>query len=225
VRLLEAVDFVARTAGGRPWVVNLSIGQTGGPHDGTLPVARSLDELLASTAGAFAVQSVGNYHLARTHASGRLNAGETRTLVFETQPTDLTPTSWRSGTTATTSSSRICIGLTAARVPLGRGAPAQAGGRQVGWIYHRAWDPGNGDHHVDAFLSADAPAGRWLVTMHQLGAGHEPFHAWIERDDLCAGCQSGFVSADTDRRSTPMNGIAEPARTRHRSASLAYIHT
>src|SRR5207249_600003 len=40
VRLLEAVDFVARAAGDLPWVINLSIGRHGGPHDG-----RTLAEL------------------------------------------------------------------------------------------------------------------------------------------------------------------------------------
>src|SRR5919199_2600225 len=35
VTLLEAVDFVAQTAGERPWVINLSMGSQGGQHDGS----------------------------------------------------------------------------------------------------------------------------------------------------------------------------------------------
>lgn len=34
VRVLEALDFVARIAGRKPWVINLSLGQCGGPHTG-----------------------------------------------------------------------------------------------------------------------------------------------------------------------------------------------
>src|SRR5215510_2347351 len=35
VSLLEAIDFIARTAGDRPWVINLSMGAHAGPHDGS----------------------------------------------------------------------------------------------------------------------------------------------------------------------------------------------
>jgi len=35
VTLLEAIDFVRATAGDRPCVINLSMGNMGGPHDGT----------------------------------------------------------------------------------------------------------------------------------------------------------------------------------------------
>src|SRR4051812_37422076 len=67
VRLLEAVHFIARTAGDRPWVINLSMGRMGGPHDGETPTELALDELLASAPGCFVTQSAGNYHEARTH--------------------------------------------------------------------------------------------------------------------------------------------------------------
>jgi hypothetical protein len=201
VRLLEAVDFIAKTANRQPWVVNLSVGQTGGPHDGTLLVERAFDELLASTPGGFVVQSGGNYGRARTHASGVLRAGETRTLRFVTQPEDLTPDEvelWYDGRdeyivtlTPPGEASGTVVGL-------GQDAAVVAEGRPVGWIYHRARDPNNGDHHVDAFISAYAPSGKWQVTVQAKRSSGQPFHAWIERDDSCTGCQARFLPRDSD---------------------------
>lgn len=205
VRLLEAVDFIARAAGERPWVANLSVGQCGGPHNGTLPVERAFDELLAGTPGAFVVQSAGNYALARTHASGWLRPGEARTLTFVTQPTDLTPNEleiWYDGRDEFAVWLQPPDGSPPTAVRLGCDAPVVAGGRTVGWMYHRARDPGKGDHHVDTFLAARAPAGRWRVTLQRISGGHGPFHVWIERDDSCAGCQPRFVATDSNRRCT-----------------------
>jgi subtilisin family serine protease len=201
VRLLEAVDYVARTAGSRPWVVNLSVGQTGGPHDGTLLVERAFDELLASAAGGFVVQSGGNYERARTHASGVLHTGESRTLRFVTQPDDVTPDEievWYDG------QDKYVVTLTppgetgGAIVPLDHDTPVLADGRAVGWIYHRAADPNNNDHHVDAFIAATAPSGTWQLTVHAVRSSGRPFHAWIERDDSCPACQARFLAQDSD---------------------------
>ena len=199
VRLLEAVDFVRRTAGLRPWVLNLSVGQMGGPHDGTLLVERALDELLASTRGAFVVQSAGNYHRARTHASGRLAGGERRVLRFVTRPGDRTPNEvevWYPG------SDRFLVGIRPPGsadetvVALGDDGPILAGGREVGWLYHRDRDPNNHDHHVDAFLSPAAPSGTWELALAAAQVTDGRFHAWIERDDRCRVCQARFVPAD-----------------------------
>jgi hypothetical protein len=67
--LLEAIDFVRRVAGARPWVVNLSMGQTGDPHDGTTLVEQGLDAALTEAPGRAIVQSTGNYWDARLHSS------------------------------------------------------------------------------------------------------------------------------------------------------------
>jgi Subtilase family len=72
VRILEAVDFIARTAAQRPWVINLSVGRHGGPHDGTTLAELALDFSLRAASGRFIVQSTGNYFDKSCHASGRL---------------------------------------------------------------------------------------------------------------------------------------------------------
>ena len=90
-RILEAVDFISRVAGRRPWVINLSVGRCGGPHDGSTLAELALDHAVRSRPGRFVVQSAGNYFDRSTHASGRLQQGRTETMTFVTDPADRTP--------------------------------------------------------------------------------------------------------------------------------------
>jgi phosphatidylserine/phosphatidylglycerophosphate/cardiolipin synthase-like enzyme len=199
VRLLEAVDFIARTAGERPWVVNLSMGRHGGPHDGTTLVELALDELLSAAPGRFLAQSAGNYHRARTHATGTVGPGQRAVLRFVTDPADTTPNEleiWYAG------GDEIAVSIDppgtsgAPPVLLGDTADVVVAGQVVGRVYHRAHDPNNGDHHIDAFLSPSAPAGEWRVTIEGRRVGNGRFHAWLERDEACRRCQARFVPAD-----------------------------
>ncbi|RIQ21808.1 S8 family serine peptidase, partial [Jiangella rhizosphaerae] len=205
VRLLEAVDFVRRTAAGRPWVVNLSVGRHGGPHDGRTLLELALDELLAAAPGRLVVQSAGNYYRARAHAAGTVAPGTTRTLTFRVQPGDPSPNEleiWYDG------ADRFDVRLT----PPGRGpgpwvrlaeqADIVVDGVIAGRLYHRAHDPNNHDHHVDAFLDPAAPAGAWTVSLRAARVVGGRFDAWLERDDRCARCQARFVPADAEPAGT-----------------------
>lgn len=76
--IAEAVDFVFHEAGDCPAVVNVSLGDDLGPRDGTSPVERFFDALLAERPGRAIVIAAGNSHDAGTHAGGALSgAGET----------------------------------------------------------------------------------------------------------------------------------------------------
>lgn len=205
VRLLEAVDFVRRTAAGRPWVINLSIGRHGGPHDGRTLLELALDALLGATPGALVVQSAGNYFHARAHAAGTVAPGTTRTLTFRTRPGDPSRNEleiWYDG------GDRFDVRLTppgSAPGPwarLGEQVPVVAGGDTVGRLYHRARDPNNHDHHVDAFLEPTAPAGDWTVDLRAADVAVGRFDAWLERDDRCGPCQPRFVPQDVARTGT-----------------------
>lgn len=205
VRLLEAVDFVRRTAAGRPWVVNLSVGRHGGPHDGRTLFELALDDLLAATPGALVVQSAGNYFRARAHAAGTVAPGATRTLTFRTRPGDPSCNEleiWYDG------GDRFDVRLTPPGsgpgpwVRLGEQVPVVADGVTVGRLYHRAGDPNNHDHQVDAFFEPTAPAGEWAVDLRAARVADGRFHAWLERDDRCAPCQPRFVAGDVERTGT-----------------------
>ena len=91
VRLLEAVDFIARAAGGRPWVINLSVGRHGGPHDGSTLAELALDELRAAAPGRFLVQSAGNYSTGAGARHRRVRPGGRDVLRFVTDAADRTP--------------------------------------------------------------------------------------------------------------------------------------
>ncbi|HEX2806326.1 MAG TPA: S8 family serine peptidase, partial [Kineosporiaceae bacterium] len=196
--LLEAAHFVVRTAGTRPWVINLSMGRHGGPHKGCTLLELALDDLLRAGPGRFVAQSAGNYHDTRTHASGLVTEGETTAVRFVTDPDDVTPNElevWYSG------DDEFVVhldppGSVGPPVALGDCADVVVDGQVVGRIYHRAFDPNCGDSHIDAFLSAAAPAGIWRVRLTGLRVADGVFHAWLERDEACGACQARFVAED-----------------------------
>lgn len=205
VRLLEAVHFVARTAGSRPWVVNLSVGRHGGPHNGRTLTELAFDQLLAGAPGRFIVQSAGNYYRSRTHACGTLAPGGTRSFTFVTDPADVTPNEleiWYDGRDELAVRIDAPDGSTSGSVPLDRRAEIVAGGRVVGRVYHRSADPNSGDNHVDAFLEAAGAAGTWTVTLEGRRVVRGRFDAWLERDDACPRCQARFSTPDSARTTT-----------------------
>jgi subtilisin family serine protease/LAS superfamily LD-carboxypeptidase LdcB len=204
VRLLEAVDFISRTAGAKPWVINLSMGRHGGPHNGSTLVEIAFDELLSAAPGRFMCMSAGNYYRARCHASGRLDAGEAQSFTFVVDPADATPNElevWYDGR------DELAVRIDAPGssagpwVRLGDRSDLLVDGNRVGRIYHRAHDP-NGDNHIDAFLDAPGCAGTWTVTLEAVKVVNGRFDAWLERDDVCRGCQPRFTPEFSTRTTT-----------------------
>jgi subtilisin family serine protease len=210
VRMLEAVDFIARTAGLQPCVINISAGKICGPKDGTTLVERAFDELLEATPGLFIVNTGGNYLQSRAHACGTILPGETRSLTFAIDPTDVTLNEleiWYDG--ADEFAVRINPpGYTAARpVRLGERSNILVDGRVVGRVYHRYHDPNNGDNHIVAYIDAVGCAGDWTVALEGRRITSGRFHSWIERDDSCPGCQPRFSQRGSNR-STTLGSIA-----------------
>ena len=201
VRILEAVDFIARTARGRPWVINVSMGRRGGSHDGLSLVEQGMDALLLGTPGAALVLSTGNYFSSQAHASGQLRPAQQRTLIWRTDKADITPNEleiWYSGKDAMILEVRVPGGGPVFRAALAEDCPVLIGGRNVGHIYHRARDPNNGDNQINIFLRPEAPAGEWQITLIGQDIVDGLFHAWVERDAPCPGCDSRFEPQDAD---------------------------
>ncbi|MFZ0611837.1 MAG: S8 family serine peptidase [Desulfobacterales bacterium] len=201
VRILEALDFIVQTARGRPWVINVSMGRRGGAHDGLSLVEQGMDALLLQTPAAALVLSTGNYFSSRAHASGQLRPAQERTLIWRTDKADITPNEleiWYSGKDIVTLVVRTPGGDPVFRVLLAADCPVLVGGTKVGHIYHRARDPNNGDNQIEIFLSPEAPAGDWQVTLIGEDIVDGKFHAWVERDAPCPHCDSSFVPRDVD---------------------------
>jgi phospholipase C/subtilisin family serine protease len=195
VRLLEGLDYVERTARGRPWVANLSVGRTAGSHDGTSLVEQGMHELLRFGPGRAIVQSAGNYRAADLAVAGRLRDGEDRDLSWIVDPRDTTVNEidiWYAG------KDRFVIEVCAPGEPkfvavkLGDVSDIEQGGRVVGRIYHRRRDPNNADNQVELFLFRGAPPGTWTVRLTGEYVINGRFHAWIERDLARPGAQSRF---------------------------------
>jgi subtilisin family serine protease len=199
LRLLEAVDFIRRVAAGRPWVVNLSVGRTGGPHDATTLVEMGFEGLLATSTGCQIVHSAGNYRSGRTHTSGVVSAGGTSSFTFFVSPGDRTPNEleiWYRGTDELAVRIDPPGSVGAPALELGRRAELTVGDRLVGRVYHRRRDPNNGDNLVDAFLDPHGLAGLWTVTLEGRRVVDGRYDAWLERDDSCRECQARFVRRD-----------------------------
>jgi subtilisin family serine protease len=205
VRMLEGLDFVDKTAGGRPWVVNLSVGRTAGSHDGTSLVEQGMHELMRRGPGRVIVQSAGNYRTANLAVQGWLRDGEYRDLPWIVSPTDTTDNevdAWYSGKDRFVIALRPPQGTSFVEVKLGEVADIVHEGIVVGRLYHRRNDPNNRDNHAEVFLYAGAPSGVWTLRLIGEYVISGRFHAWIERDIARPGAQSRFDAKITSQSYT-----------------------
>jgi len=199
VALLEAVDFVAKTAGSCPWVINLSMGRHGEQHDGTTLVEQGLDAAVSRVPGCAIIQSAGNYYDRRIHTQGHMRPGESHTFTWHVDPADMTPNQlevWYSGKDTFEIELRSPDRKLFETAQLGERVPLQQGDQVIGKLYHRRHEPNNHDHQIQIFLYTSAPPGDWQVTLIAKDVVDGRFHAWIERDVAVPGCQSHFDVED-----------------------------
>lgn len=226
VTLLEGIDFIARTAGDRPWVINTSLGRHGEQHDGSTLIEQGFDAAVRTVPGRAICMSAGNYYDKRIHASGQLRPTQERTFVWEINqaghPTDNNELEiWYSWQDKFEVSVRSPDGSIAARAKIGERAKLMVGGKEVGNVYHRGQEPSSLDNHINFFLYKEAPSGPWEVTLYGSDVIDGRFHAWVERDVSCPRCQSHFRAEDADpgyTTGTICNGrrtIAVGAYNRH----------
>jgi subtilisin family serine protease len=212
-RLLEAVRWVLDRAGDTPVVINMSLGRTGGPHDGTTLVEQALDAALVEAPGRAIVMSTGNYYGANLHSSGRVRPGEPLLLPFWfpgrlARSTELEV--WYSGKDVLAAELVDPAGQPLGRVALGTQAIARRRAAVMAAVYHRRSDPNNGDHHINLFLEPAAPVGQWSLRLHAVRVEVGVYHAWIERD--LGPMQARFTPAVATPSSTT-NTICNGRRT------------
>lgn len=200
VGLLEAVDFIARVAGDRPWVVNLSLGSHAGPHDGTTLVELALDAVVTSGPGRVIVQSCGNYGARPVHAAGRLKPGQRRRLQWHVDPSDQTPNEielWYRHGDAIAMNLIAPDGRTIARaLPDSHGLIID-GWQEIGRFAHRRDDPNNHDSQATIIVDPErARRGPWSVELEALAVSDGSYHVWIERDEVTRGSQSRLARAN-----------------------------
>ena len=205
VAIAEGIDFVREVAGTRPWVVNLSLGRHGGPHDGSTLLEQLLDAAVTSRSGALVVNSAGNYYSADVHSSLRLAPGERVEL-----PIELTEGAvdvheldvWYRR------EDQIVVGLVA---PSGESIVSRAGedaelivgGVGVARLQHRANDPNNGKNEAVARIQPNAPAGTWRLLLAAAEVVDGRVHVWLEREGQHPRSQARFARDDADTRTSP----------------------
>jgi subtilisin family serine protease len=202
VGLLEGLDFIRRRAAGRPCVLHLSAGKTGGPHIGTTLLERAVDSMLQQP-GIVLVQSVGNYADTAMHAHARIGPDQAYVLDWTMPANDRTPNEleiWYSGQdvfeiTLTSPDGREFGAALDTRLRM------EVEGAVWGNLYHRLREPNCGLNHVAIYLYTGAPGGRWRVTVRGREVLDGRMHAWIERD-ASGRYQSRFSRAQATSRYT-----------------------
>jgi subtilisin family serine protease len=190
---LDAVNYIFQRAGtmSRPAVVNMSLGDNLGPHDGTSLLERGLDNLLGSPGRAF-VKSAGNAGAADIHASGTVATGATVAVAFNSPIDNDTPDQidlWYSGADEFLVSLVNPAGHATGQVSVGVAQSFSLPAGNSVRIDHRANDAQNGDKRIFLTITGGALAtiatGRWeirLVGVNCPGSGR--FDAWIQRGDV-----------------------------------------
>lgn len=202
VGLMEGLDFIRNQAAGRPCVLHLSAGKTGGPHLGTTLLERAVDWLLEQP-NIVLVQSVGNYAASSMHTHARIGPAQTHSFDWVTPDNDRTPNEleiWYSGrdvfdVTLTAPDGQEFTTPLDSRRRLGDAASTW------GNFYHRRNEPNSGLNHVLVYLYTTAPTGRWRITVHGRDVVDGRMHAWIERD-ASGRYQSRFPVAQATTRYT-----------------------
>lgn len=215
VGLLEALFFIDEQAGLRPWAANLSMGNITGPHDGSTLVEQAIDALLVAAPGRALCQSCGNYYERGTHTVRWMRPGETATITWVTSAADRTPNDvevWYSRRDRLRARVTAPAGEASEWCDLGEQVELRAGDAAVARVYNRAQDPNNGDHHLAVFQYPTGQDGAWRLEVFGEDVADGRLHAWIERDEECAPCQSRFAADDAVTEGT-LNAICNGYRT------------
>jgi hypothetical protein len=211
----------------KPLVVNISYGNSAGPHDGSSLIEEALDELLEARGSNFAiVLAAGNARQSKAHASRVAQPGRSVMLRCQISAGDTTDTFveiWYPRATSLDVEVRVRAPDSdwSAWVPQGQELPMEASTVDqeiVAMLRHDAVVPNGAGSMALLAITATAmpegvtqslaPAGLWEVEIRVSGkAGEElPIEAWIERDDPGRGTgvlpPSFLDQSDEDDRNT-----------------------
>ena len=213
--MLDAIRFVLATADAAvphgqsvPVIINLSIGNIAGPHDGSSIFEQALDELIGLRSDCDVVLAAGNSYLLRCHAWIDLPPGSAMTLNWQIQPGDGTPSFLELWFTDPSGASGVGdiggVRLTVTppggqpiEVPLGRSVavPGEKGQAVAMLSLHQQVANGRKGMGLLAVAPtqctgewrAAAPSGAWRVTLHNAGASALECNAFVQRDDAPLG--------------------------------------
>jgi len=202
VGLLEGLDFCRRQAAGRPCVLHLSAGKTGGEKRGLSPLERAVDTMLKEP-GIVLVQSVGNYASSAMHTHARVGPDQHHVLNWIIPPHDPTANEleiWYSGEDVF-EVTLIAPNNREFSVALDRRMRLEDDDTTWGNFYHRLHEPNSGLNHIAIYLYPAAPSGLWRISLHGRDIVDGRLQAWIERDPR-RRYQSHFLASQASSRYT-----------------------
>lgn len=227
---------------GLPCVINMSLNQCCGGHDGSSLVEQTIDRLLEHGGRAF-VHAAGNDHSWRNHSSATVAEGEEHVMRWtvgggrpiedgEVEPSGPDPTPneleiWHSP--GDTFAVRLVQpGGEATSVVEPGGAPTEHrfGDGNVAWMSAERFSPLNGDSRIYIDVqpgdAATVASGTWEVRVTGVGVRLGRLDAWLERDvRVPAARQSFFPDSDFDPETT----LGIPATTRNGITVANYATT
>lgn len=186
VHLLEAVGYIFEKAGGRPCVINISMGTNGGPHDGSTPVEEGLDLLVRAAPGRAITIAASNSFADGIHATGKVTKSKPADIVWEIPNGDPSHNEleiWFSGEDRFDAELIQPDGTSLGVLPPGTNGTVTDGNQVVLFAANRLADPNNADNTVGIFMEKNTAPGQWTVRLHGKEVKDGRYHAWIERDN------------------------------------------
>jgi peptidoglycan hydrolase-like protein with peptidoglycan-binding domain len=196
VSLFHALHFISNAIENQPLVICLCLGTHGDSHTGHSLIEQTIDYLVGSRDNIACVQSCGNYHTRRTHASGFVVQNAPFTLEWLISEQDQTPNEMELWFEA---GDEVFISLIAPNGKylltdrgLGRTKIESSLGHEIGRFYFRDKEPSTGLKQAVIILTENAQPGKWRVSLQGKHIVNGRFEAWIERDFQNWSSQSRF---------------------------------
>ena len=193
---------------GRPVVINISLGDNQGAHDGTSMVEQAIDRLVLFQPRRAVVKSAGNEADERHHAHATVPGHDSLDLQFRVRPKDGSDQFldlWYPG--SATLQARIKVPVVPEAVSLQLN-PGEDDDFQVGdaeesvsvTIASSTTNPDNGDRRISIELEAPDDEGHLTsgtYTLELTNPNDDPveFHAWLDRDEKGPKFLEHFSSA------------------------------
>ena len=208
VYLLDALRFVlahadaaSASAGPGAAVVNLSIGNTAGPHDGSSIFERALAELIAARGNLDVVMAAGNSYLARGHAEVALAPGTTALPDWHVLADDGTPSFLELWFPRTTDAQALTLTVHSPRgeshTITGPGEIRFEDRGHVVAVASLQQRTASGDAPMALIAVAPttwaerwdvpAPSGRWRIELQHAGTAAIVCQVYVQRDDAAIG--------------------------------------
>jgi len=217
--VINALEFVKQRAAelGKPFVINLSLGGQLGPHDGTNPDERAIDNLVNGGPGRSVCIAAGNEGDSSIHARGTVPAGGSQTLDFNVNGAayivDLYQNNADRFRVTVTSPDGIALGPVSYDAN-GFSFPDGQAANQYLEIFNANDDKGDADVGNDqpdivVLFKPGAPNGMWKIKLDDVdGNANQSYDAWSAGEGVYF---STFVDHDSHLIASP--GTARGAIT------------